>query len=247
MSLADDRAMQDPAGRGRIVEEARSRRDGLAPWRPDVGDVVERRDPAPLAVGPDALADDGLTPASAVGRMSAVTAPGSRRSSASRKLSHSPRATAKPRFRAFDTPDIRGQADEHDARIVLSHGLTTSAVPSVEPSSMTTHSSATSRSSRTESMARAMLAAAFQHGIRTDSAVVGPAPAAGPPPIGSLKPGPAAEARRELDKRRVPVVTIREDRTPVCGPGHLGHEIAARPSSQAKPCSSEPSYSLVTK
>ena len=48
------------------------------------------------------------TAGSAVGRISAASAPGSSRSSASRKASHSPRTSSRPRLRAFETPPLAG-------------------------------------------------------------------------------------------------------------------------------------------
>ena len=55
--------------------------------------------------------------------MSAAIAPGSNRSSASRNASHSPRATARPRFRARETPSFSGASEQDDARVALGDGL----------------------------------------------------------------------------------------------------------------------------
>ena len=101
--------------------------------------------------------------------MSASSAPGSSRSSASRKATHSPRTIASAAVSGSSTRRRwlavgRGRRAGRARRLAA----TMSAVPSVDASSTTMTSSGIARSARTESSARSMVASAFQVGTRID-------------------------------------------------------------------------------
>ncbi len=59
LEAGEQRTMERLPGRRGVVEETRMGGDRLATRLADVGDVVERRQPGPFTVRPDALTDDG--------------------------------------------------------------------------------------------------------------------------------------------------------------------------------------------
>ena len=152
--------------------QARVRRDGLAARAAGCpGCRSALREPAPLAVVLDALADDGADGRDRRSdRISAATRTGEqagrrRRGRPATRRGRSPgRGCGRSRRRRWPAAGAGRRAGR-----ARRSPATRSAVPSVEASSTTTTSSGIARSASTESRARSTVVAAFQVGTRIES------------------------------------------------------------------------------
>ena len=170
LEAADQRAMEDLAVDRRVIHEPRVRRDRLAAGDADIRVVVALRDPAPLAVVLDPLADHGAD--GRVGGRSHQRIERAREQQVVGIEEGQPLAADELEATVAGVGDAAvGRQPDAGRRVGRAAAIaaTSSAVPSVEASSTTTTSSGIARSTRTESRARSTVVAAFQVGTRIES------------------------------------------------------------------------------